>query len=185
MNFKERELNVVKKLDKEDNPILIIRPFMKDSNDESPVAKYIKTDTKEYYYLSSNQYTVILKNINLNDILTDEGQLLYNEYQNKFEQGDYKDTFINYCLVKCLSGFWSPNKTDKYYNNTDCICLNTWNNINITGFSSKVEKYITTSPVIFLTNDWCLTKSGSLYKLIKEHNIEKIKTDIEKIKNDS
>ena len=168
-NFINKELDVIKKLaEKGSNIPIITRPFHPDSNDTSPAAKYIKDDTIEYYYLGSDQYTVQVRdeNINIHDILTDEGKNLFDKTVLRFSKNDYKDTFSTYITERSNSGFWSADTDSKYYKPEDPgTYLNSWNNISIRGLSDKNQVWLITSSVILLTNEWCLTRSGSLYKL--------------------
>ena len=208
-NFIERELEAMLKVSKiyeennneDDNndatdenfiiiepKVIFRRPFMEDANDEAPAAKYIKPDTKEYYYLSSNQYTVRTgdESTDLSDILTEEGKVLFDESQDKFKKGEYKDTFTEYCRDPGRSGFWSADESSKYFDANKEVrgCLNSWNNVRVTGISNKCNECMTTSPVIFITENWCLTRSGSLYKLDKNSSKVNFYTGVEQTKEE-
>ena len=147
---------------------IITRPFYEDANEVAPAAKYMKKDTEEYYYLASDQYTVrpCSEGTDLMDILSPDGIKLYQTTQQRYERGEWKDSFDQYGLEMANSGFWSADKESQYYlSDKPHTYLNSWNNVNVVGYSEKIGAWITTSPAIFVTENWCLTKSGSLYKL--------------------
>ena len=175
-DFIERQINVdlVKEAEKKGLKkcdIPINRIFNETTNDVSPAAKYIKVDTDEYYHLASDQYTVLSDQ----NILTEKGLKLFNETQEKYNRGEWKDILEPYGIMNSLSGFWSPDKSSKYYTDDEkYTCLNTRNNLKISGFSKKKNDCLTTSVVIFVTDNWCLTNSGSLYKLVKKLPIYEI-----------
>lgn len=151
--------------------IPITRPFYEDANDEAPIAKYIKKNTEEYYWIASDQWTIRPENkdTDLLDILTTAGLELHSQTQEKYDAGDWKDTLSTYALDRSKSGFWSPDKESPYYvpdtDGSHWTTLNSWNNIVVLGFSESRQKWLTTSAVILITNEWCLTRSGSLYKI--------------------
>lgn len=172
-NFIKRQIDTMAKfsqvsLDRGEKecPILITRPFYIDANDESPAAKYVKSETLEYYHMASDQYTVqpYTDESSLTDILTQEGLKLLNDTQELYDRSGWKDVLGKYGTEIANSGFWSPDKESRYYEN-DCTCLNSWHNLLVTGYSQSLRHFITTSPIIFITTQWCLTKNGSLYKL--------------------
>ena len=175
-NFIERQIDVIvdlvdsaKQTGLDEYYIPITRPFNDDANDEAPVAKYIKKDREEYYRIASNQWSVRPIDTDLMDILTPEGIAFYKEAEEKHHNGNHKDILSPYAFEKTKSGFWSPDKKSPYYvpntNGEHWSCLNSWRNIVISGYSEKSKEWITTSPAIFVTDNWCLTYSGSLYQL--------------------
>jgi len=142
---------------------------LQEIGNDAPSAMYINKDTKEYYYLATNQYTILPCNDNNNDIttiLTDKGKELYSQSQQRYEKGEVKDTLTIYNINQENSGSWYSDTTSPFYNKEECRgCFNTWNNRTINGKSLAMNEWITTSVVIFITPEWCLTKSGNLYKL--------------------
>jgi hypothetical protein len=174
-NFNEKHMNMLMELGKKvGNDGKNEVPFLFTLNmdwDVAPAALYIKKNTKEYYYLSSHQYTVPPRE-NIEEILTDEGKVLYNQTQKQYERGEYKDVFHTYGIEYRTSGCWYCEEDSPFYSVDDCRgCLNARNNIVVTGRGGRIDDWITTSIIIFITPEWCLTKSGSLYKLCSEDNI--------------
>ena len=139
---------------------------MINNKDISPVSIYIDEDCREYYFLSNQQYTVPS-----NAELSKDGQELLGQAKNNFDNHLYKDVFVKYYIDHSNSGIWIPDPENKFYNN-DPIHLNTFNNIQIHGLSAKQEKILTTSPIVIMNENWCLTKSGNIYKLGERINFE-------------
>ena len=105
-------------------------------------------------------------NTNIVDILTEEGIKLLNETNLNFSEGEYKDTFTKYAISRSISGFWSADQSSVYYDPDEPhTSLNSWTNISVQGWSQTRQCRLITSPVILITEEWCLTRSGSLYKL--------------------
>ncbi len=140
-----------------------------------PAAKYIKPDIEEYYLLPNMTYTIPRRGGSYTGILNDEGLKLYTETLKRVKAGDFKDTVSRYQFIRSNSGYWEPNMSSPFFSK-NFILLNTFKNIQVSGLTEEIymkEKhkpsdkrhYMSTSPVIFYTSDWCLTKSGSLYKL--------------------
>ena len=130
---------------------------------------YLKHETEEYYHAANGQHTVFpYNNTNLIDILNDEGMKLYKETLMKVENNDFKDILLKYCTDDiCNSGMWIADESSPFYElgKSHHVHLNSFNNIMVHGLSKSKELFLTTSPVIFITDDWCLTMSGSLYAL--------------------
>lgn len=142
--------------------------------------QYVKPDTKEYYYITSDQITIPYNSLNesYETILSEKGLELLQNIKEKVEKGEFKDTFVKYRVDLENSGSWFGNASSPFYNPTDCKgCLNSWGNIVIRGYTQELldnlhgnnpsysDLTMKTSPVVFYTNQWCYTKSGSLYKL--------------------
>ena len=63
------------------------------------------------------------------------------------------------------AGFWFKDPNSVFNSNDDNEmngCLNIPNNITILGKMAKAENVC-----VFITDQWCLTNSGSIYKLVK------------------
>lgn len=128
-------------------------------------AKYIKKNTREYYLLASHQYTITPLN-KLEDILNEEGENLYNQARKRYERGEYKDTITEYRAIYDNSGSWVSNPESPFYDKKEIGgSFNSFQNLKICGITESTGGPITTSPAIFITPEWCLTSSGSLYKL--------------------
>lgn len=141
---------------------------MNNSKVYSPSAKYLKSDSKEYYYLCNGQQTILKCDVNtdLLTILSDEGLQLFKDADSRYKQGQYNDTITKYTINTSKSGFWFADKTSKYYNPSELhTYLNSWNNIYVTGLSQRQKCNLYTSTVILITDKWCLTRNKSLYKL--------------------
>jgi hypothetical protein len=134
--------------------------------------KLLKPETEEFYRLASRQITVTpCGDNNYSDILSEEGLIKFRDAETQFLKGDFKDTISNYMVEHSSAGFWfkDPNS---HFNTIDDSemngCLNAPNNITIIGKMSKVENILMrTNVCIFVTDQWCLTNSGSIYKLSK------------------
>lgn len=134
---------------------------------------YVKTDTEPYYGLCSEQVTIPKdKNNSYDSILNEEGIKELNRIEELVANNVFKNTFIKYKLVQGNSGTWFNDKTSLFYKSEYYSALNTFQNILVEGILQDMSdedissnKVLTTSPVIFYTDKWCVTRSGSLYKL--------------------
>jgi hypothetical protein len=160
--YKEKMDLQVREQNKEQN-VPIIRQNL---NGVPPAAKYMTPDTKEYYYLALNQYTISPFDIDENlDLLNTVGLELYYETLKRLSFEKFKGVFTKYFLERTNSGLWVNNVSSPFYNPEECnAILNSFNNFSINGFLESGER-ISTSSVIFLTSEWCLTRTGSIYKL--------------------
>jgi len=143
--------------------------------DQAPVTKYIKPNTIEYYYICSNQVTINVFNENtkMYNILSDEGMKLYNKAQHRYNNCEWNDVLSTYGIEYVKSGFWYADIDSCYYDENETTgYLKTYNNIIVVGYSDARKDWAITSEVIFLTSNWCLTRSMNLYKLITEINID-------------
>lgn len=160
MNFIERQKQVQEAIGTDH--VLLLRP-LKDGNNTAPAEKYMKKDTKEYYYLALEQITITRENIEDHlDLLNSAGLELY---YSTLKRTDFRNTFQSYDLHPCNSGFWSSNASSAFFSSDECVAtLNSYNNWQILGTLTNGQN-IVTSPIIFHTDTFCLTKSGSLYQL--------------------
>ncbi len=134
-----------------------------------PAYDLFKDGTKEHYLVAGLQFSAILEDpekSSYQDVLTPQGLELFNLHKERYENGDHKNTLIDWESVRDRSGSWHPNKESPFYNEEfNMYC--SWNNIKIMGTRQSDNKLMTTSIVVFLTDEWCSTKSGSIYKLMK------------------
>jgi len=134
---------------------------------------YVKTDTESYYGLCSEQVTIPKdENNSYESILNEEGLREFNRVQELVANNAFKNTFVKYRLARGNSGTWFNDKTSSFYKPEYYSALNTFSNVLIEGVLQDMsdeeissDKVLTTSPVIFYTDNWCYTRSGSLYKL--------------------
>lgn len=151
-------------------PVICVTPvFPGFAEDTTPLAKeLLKPNTKEMYETCEWQHTVWpLDGHGLSDVLNDDGVTLYAKVLVKVNQHQFKDTISDYQIDYKHSGMWVADKSSPFHDESEQCngCLNSFNNKAIVGISKTHSKYITTSPCIFITPNWCYTKSGSLYKL--------------------
>lgn len=155
---------------------------------ENAAHKLLKKDTYEYYRVSTLQQTVVplSDTVKYEDILNEHGKEKYYESQHKYDKGLVKAHFEDYALQYCTSGGWWKDDNSKHNNQDDKNIngiLNCWNNIKIFGFLSGNDKEaICTSICVFITDNWCLTSSGSLYSLGNRCSLIEILSKIKKIK---
>ena len=148
--------------------VVLTRTF----SDLSPSYKYVKKNCKEFHYLANGQYTISKEDIEEKlDILTEEGMGLYKDALRRFSNGDVRGYFPSYDLLNMNSGFWENTKDDYYDPSEFDAILNSFNNISVCGALEGEESKIVTSPVVFFTKDFCLTKSGSIYKLGNKNGV--------------
>jgi hypothetical protein len=163
---------------------------------ENEAHKLLRKDCEEYYRVSLRQVTVrplYPKNAPIESILSKEGLEKYNFVTKRAENTDnFKDEISEYALSSENSGSWFANSSSTFYDPDDLKgILNCLNNIVVYGWSKKHQQSISTSPVVFITPKpvegsdkfrWCITKSGSLYKLGKEFDIWEMHIMIEEKK---
>ena len=124
---------------------------------------YMRTDCIEYYNAPEALSTIPSHMLgNYDGILNERGIELFN----KAEAGinDSCKTIVKYNFGTENSGPWFPDTESIYYLKTDFSMLNSHSNFRVIGITSEL-KPINTSPAIFITKTWCLTKSGTIYKL--------------------
>lgn len=170
----QNRLDVAVSMSQSSNVLInpVIPGFMKD---KTPLAKeLLKPGTKEMYETCELQHTVYSIDGNkLSSILNDAGVQLYATVLVKVNNQEFKDTISDYRLIERHSGMWVADQNSPFHDTSEegCNgCLNSWNNRAIHGYLTSMSKYVTTSPCIFITQDWCYTTSGSLYRL--ENKIE-------------
>lgn len=149
---------------------------------ENYAHKLLRKDCKEYYHVSMSQHTVrplYPPEAPIESILSEEGLKKYKFISSRIKQSIelspsslcneiFKDEFVEYSFNATASGSWFANKDSQYYDSNYLQgILNCWNDICISGWTNKHPKGLSTSPVIFINekDGWCITKSGSLYKL--------------------
>ena len=149
--------------------------------------KYVKKDIREYYFLTDEQTTIPKNRYGTYDgILNDDGLAELQRIKQLVDSDQFKDTFVKYRFSPSNSGPWIPNKNSPYHTSeNNMMALNSWNDEILLGLNKYMidlmprEKnlneadvtWIKTSPILFFTDDWAYTKSGSLYKL--KENLEK------------
>jgi hypothetical protein len=136
--------------------------------------KLLKPDSEEYFRVASHQITVYPlegSGRTYADILSAEGMKLFQQAQQRYDRNDIKDTAARYSIRRERSGSWfKPDKSHfKWVNYQDegeiNGMFNTWSNLTILGEMENMKCVMTTSSCVFITDEWCLTKSGSIYKL--------------------
>lgn len=149
---------------------IFVRPTV-----EIPFAsELIDPTTAEHYHLCSNQCTIRPKDSTTPlSILTESGRNIYEAALRDVEKENFKGRFVEYCVDYSNSGSWFEDVESQHYKENDPFSggcrgmFNTFQNIVITGIIDEMEKPIRTSSCIFFERElgWCLTKSGSLYRL--------------------
>lgn len=125
-------------------------------------------NTFENFFWTYDTISLIDQNnlTNINNIID---QNIINEFNNISKLNNYKNTFNKYSIQSVRTSIWKANSLHPYFeiyniNSPPLIHLNTFNNIVILGDTIDGKK-ITTNIVKYITDDWCYTISGSLYKL--------------------
>lgn len=136
-----------------------------------PASFYIKSHTPEEYSLSSQQYTVPQRDGDYIYTLNSHGWAQYTEAKHIAETSPTLNTIDDYFLAVTESGQWCPRPSSNYYDPSDTWHMKTYNNIIVCGWITvgDTKKIIGTSPCVFYTDTWCLTKSGTIYKLGRKH----------------
>ena len=131
----------------------------------------LKPNTNEYYSSSVLQTTIlpVRPDTQYEDILNEKGLEIYKQAQEDVKNDKFISEFPEFACQYTNSGGWFADENSKFY---DCEefkgMLNTQNNITIVGKSTgHGGACMTTSVCIFcnVKEGWCLTQSGSLYKL--------------------
>lgn len=147
------------------------RPYQIDPPDAH---KLLKPDSEEYFRVAAQQISVYPlegSGRTYADILSAEGMELFQQAQQRYDRNDIKDTATRYSIRHERSGSWfkPENSQFKWVNYQDegeiNGILNTWSNLTILGEMENMKCGMTTSCCVFITDEWCLTKSGSIYKL--------------------
>lgn len=147
-------------------------------NGAPDASDYVKPDTKEFYYLSSDQVTVPQNDhgnydgiVNENGLLT-LAQINENVKNNKFSPRYIEEYFLDFAN----SGPWFPNNKSPFYKSKDGNgCFNSFDNVLVCGWfmENGERRPITTSSIVFYNDSdlqakWCYTKSKSLYRMGKQ-----------------
>lgn len=163
--------------------LLLGREKYYDDRDNAPVAKYVIKDTEHYAGISNDQYTVPRNDKGTYDgILNADGIKLYEETIEKVKNGQFKDILYCYFFDRANSGIHKP---DLRFDSNPVTALNSFNNKVALGLTKQMQldqinvpkdeqKYLSTSSIIIYGKhkdlygefEWCLTRSGSLYKLV-------------------
>lgn len=168
-HFKSLMKHLTRGDDGEDAGLFI---FPRDERDDEPseAAKCVRTDVKEYFTMADSQITIPSFPLNI-DILTDYGKQRFANVQQLVRDSPPKQIFQQYALMQSPSGIWCANEKSPWYNGQPHE-LNSDRNIVIHGLyyapNSEKKSFMATSPVIFVTQDWCYTHSGSIYRLIEQ-----------------
>ena len=148
---------------------LVVDPADPQINDAH---KLLKPDSEEYFRVASQQISVYPgSGRTYADILSDEGMILFQEAQQRYDRNDIKDTATRYSIQDERSGSWFKPKNSHFkwvnYQDEGEIqgMFNTWSNNIILGEMENMKCVMQTSCCVFITDEWCLTKSGSIYKL--------------------
>ena len=148
--------------------------FHHDPNPVEPeAARLLRYGTREYFRVSSRQLTVYpLKpdETNYEDIFSAAGWLIYNAAQQRYAAGDVKDYAPEYRIQWEVAGSWMKDPASPYEYNDEGEekiegILNAWHNATIVGKMELAGAVMATSTCVFITHNWCLTRSGSIYRL--------------------
>lgn len=152
---------------------------------ENDAHKLLRRDCKEYYHVSMNQLTVIPRyphDAPIESILSEEGLKQFKFVSSRAEKEEnFKDEMVDYAFDFIISGGWFADEKSPFYDPEDVKgILNCRNDIQIYGWSKTHQLPISTSRVVFVNNmlnpKWCITKSGSLYKLGTKRDIWEMQT---------
>lgn len=143
--------------------------------------RLLRQDTREYFRAATEQHTIISK-LPYKQILNEEGFLLFKNASTRAKRREFKDEISYYTVVPGESGSWTfdnahPNGEEYMKTALDPGlrgCFSTLFNRHVEGiFKSTGPRVLKiTSCCIFIveprgeTPGWCLTVSGSLYKLV-------------------
>lgn len=154
----------------------------------SIIKSMMKPSTKQYFRVSSNQYTIPKNSIgNYDGILNKTGRTMYKMIKNKAVEGKFDGYIEEYKIDRGYrSGCWFFDKTSKWYEPDMCNYLHSFDNKCVVGIHTVdgKRKPITTSPIIFYTDTWCYTKDGSLYKLGTKVDEESLNDEIRRYNDD-
>ncbi len=81
--------------------------------------------------------------------LNPEGLKKFQVLEEKASHGDFKDTLSNIKYIPIRTG----------------LVFSKWGNLSLGGVSQNRKQQVQTSLVIFVTDNWAYTQSGSLYRL--------------------
>lgn len=169
-------------------PSIIPYGLLTGGSSAPPCAQYVDKDSKEFYSLAADQVTIPKRKGSYDLVLSTEGILKFRELSCRAINGPFTDTIQQYYLATDNSGPWFADKSSPHYVHGSGGCLNSWNNVRITGwrYLNGIKTPISTSCVLFYTDTWCYTKSGSFYKLgeqVKEDIVWKVGVEWEERQN--
>lgn len=122
---------------------------------------FFRSDSHSAYQCPDAKYTI---HPTEHGDLTDEGSEFLESILIAVNARAFKGVITNFTLVPSPSGAISHDRTSAYYKG-EYDEPNSWENRTVRGKTG--EKDIETSFVQFYGDDWALTMSGNLYKLIK------------------
>lgn len=123
----------------------------------------LMNDGPELYMCDAFTITVPRRDGSYAGVLNSVGESMYAAVLERARRGDFTGRLSPHLVIDVASGFWVPDKHSKYYNPQDAIHLNAFNNKVIVG--DLGNRVVTTSIVVFLTEEFAYTQSGSLYAL--------------------
>lgn len=134
-----------------------------------PLAKartYLIPRSDAYLDATTHQHTIQLPCANLND----QGRALLLDAQERYDRGDIRGVFLRYYIERASTGPWirEVGETRGYYGNDEVhVVWHTEHNRMVCGELENDEsgKRTRTSYCVFITREWALTASGSIYKL--------------------
>jgi hypothetical protein len=166
--------------------IIATNPF--ENNTQENAFTWIKPTTKQYYELPIGAITV--QPIN-HESLSDRGLDLYQQCLDRVKQNNFKDEIAEYYVEAQPSGSWFADEESPHYDpNGIRGMMNTFQNYNVIGMTTSGGP-IQTSTCVFIKTDpddgvgtgWCLTRSGSLYKLHTQKDMVYIQNAYETYRN--
>jgi hypothetical protein len=139
------------------------------SNPDSipPAAKYVRDDTRQFYMISSNQYTIPKHKNSYDGILNEEGIKLLNETMARISVGNFDAQFEQCCVDIAHSGCWFANTESKYWDtNQGRGSLNAYDNRTVSGwfYHDNIKIMAMEEPLVFYGIDWGLNTRGQLFK---------------------
>ena len=160
---------------------------------------WVKEGTKQHYFLCNSQITLYPTDVWIND-LNEKGLELYSSALIRVQKEDFKAEYDVYYFDTRNSGSWFADEESVWRNETpphvEKGCkgtFNSWNNLTVSGvLKDEKGSSLFTSPCVFIglekdekgkcVGGWCLTKSGSLYKLGVEREREYVDEKIREFK---
>jgi hypothetical protein len=134
--------------------------------------EFIKSNTPEDYWLSDNCYTIPFPSNErtYNDYLNDAGMALFKEQEEKFLNGQIKNTIVADEIIPELSGSWMEKEYHSYKHlniNSIKLMITTRHNYTIVfiDMQNGIMRYCKTSTIRMIDPElkWFYTISGSLY----------------------
>lgn len=159
-------LLVVRSVPIDSSPRVDLSSIYASSKGRAPCTKYLKEGTETYFYTASRQLTIHPYDGSYEEILNEAGLERLREIEKLVATNSFKDVLDEWFFTRESSGTWTPDPSSPFYA-SQSSSISTLDDMVVVGRkrSSPDSLPVTTSRILFYTDTWCYTISGSLYGL--------------------